>query len=299
VSMINELFAIMAPTLVGTLIGWAWGKRGGDYPAEFVSKIVMTIGTPCLIISAMDKVTLSSSVMSQVALAFFLVMAVSGILGFVYLTLRQQNIQAFLPLFIFPNTGNMGLPLCLFAFGQDGLALALGCFMAMLMAQFTIGLAIVEPTKGNFFKRCGGLLSQPVVIAMVISTCFLFWDISLPRWMANTCNLLGGLAIPLMIVALGVSLANFRVKYWSRALLFSIMRILGGASLGWMVTQLLGIDGVAADVVILQSAMPMAVMNYMLALKYNHQPDEVAASVLVSTLLGFFALPVLILVLKF
>jgi malate permease and related proteins len=297
--MINELFAIMAPTLIGTLIGWLWGKRGGDYPAEFVTKIVMTIGTPCLIVSAINRVAVSPAVISQVALAFFLVMALCAILGCAYLKLRQQSIRAFLPLFIFPNTGNMGLPLCLFAFGQDGLALALGCFMAMLMAQFTVGLAIVAPSQDHFLKRIVNLLSQPVVIAMVISAYLLFAHVNLPRWLANTCELLGGMAIPLMIIALGVSLAKLRITFWSQAVILSVMRILGGAGLGWMVTQILNIEGMAADVVILQSAMPMAVMNYMLALKYNHQPDEVAASVLASTLLGFFALPIFILFLKY
>ena len=51
--MLSELFAILAPIVISVLIGFIWGRSGTAYPADFVSRIVMYVGTPCLIISAM------------------------------------------------------------------------------------------------------------------------------------------------------------------------------------------------------------------------------------------------------
>jgi predicted permease len=117
----------------------------------------------------------------------------------------------------------------------------------------------------------------------------------LPRWISNTLDLLGGIAIPLMTIALGVSLATLKIHFWKRSLFFSLVRVGGGLLVGFMVCELMGLTGVSRNVVLLQSAMPVAVFNYLLALRYGHKPDEVAAMVLVSTLVAFVGLPFLLL----
>lgn len=295
--MLTDLFAIMAPTLFATLAGWLWAKRGWEYPSAFVSKMVMMIGTPCLVVSAMSKVTLSSQLMADVALAFFAVLAVTALLGAIFLWLLRWDMRAFLPTLVFPNNGNMGLPLCLFAFGEAGLALGLGAFMVMLMAQLTLGLAWMAPHQAK--QAWWRILLHPVVLAMVFSVVMLLAKITLPLWLANTTALLGGFAIPLMMITLGVSLARFSLRYWEKALWLSLFRVLGGALIGVGVCYGLNITGIARSVVVLQAAMPMAVMNYVLALEYNRRPDEVAAMVLLSTLLSFAFLPALIFWLRF
>jgi malate permease and related proteins len=292
--MLNELMAIMAPTLTGTFLGWVWAKRDWPFPTDFVTQMVMLIGTPCLIVSAINKISLPASSFAWSALAFALVMLSMGLLGSLYLKLTRMSLSAFLPTLIFPNTGNMGLPICLFAFGQNGLALALGSFMAMLMAQFTVGLMIVAPQQSDWRQRSLELLRQPVVISMLVSVSLLITGAHLPKWLANSCELLGGLAIPLMTIALGVSLAKFKLDHVKQALGLSLLRIGLGALLGYAIGTALKLDALSLKVLILQSAMPMAVMNYMLALKYQHHPDQVAAAVLLSTLLGFVAIPSLI-----
>ena len=112
--------------------------------------------------------------------------------------------------------------------------------------------------------------------------------------MSNTLDLLGGIAIPLMTIALGVSLATLKIHFWKRSIFFSLVRIGGGLLLGFIVCELMGLTGVSRNVVLLQSAMPIAVFNYLLALRYNRHPEEVAAMVLVSTLIAFIGLPFLL-----
>ncbi len=294
--MLSELLAILAPIVISVSAGFIWGKTGSDFPADFISRIVMNIGTPCLIISVMAKVDVQPSVMGQVALATAIIMSAMGLFGWALLRWMKLEISTYLPPLIFPNNGNMGLPLCLFAYGQTGLALALGSFMVMMVATFTVGLLLVSTSEGGIVKRLASIAKQPVIYAMVIAVLLLITDTELPRWISNTLDLLGGIAIPLMTIALGVSLATLRIHFWKRSLLFSVSRVGGGLLFGFIVCEFMGLTGTPRNVVLLQSAMPVAVFNYLLALRYNQKPEEVAAMVLVSTVIAFIGLPFLLLV---
>lgn len=295
--MYNELLAILAPIVISTGAGFIWAKTGAEFPSDFISLIVMNIGTPCLIIGAMAKVELDPGVVGQVALATAMVMTAMGLLGWALLRVMKLEIASYLPPLIFPNNGNMGLPLCLFAYGQAGLALALGSFMVMMVATFTVGLVLVTRSEGGVWARMVEITRQPVIYAMLVAVLLLVTDTELPRWIGNTLDLLGGIAIPLMTIALGVSLATLKIRSWQRSLFFSLVRVGGGLMVGLAVCELMGLTGVSRNVVLLQSAMPIAVFNYLLALRYNRHPDEVAAMVVVSTLVAFIGLPFLLAVL--
>lgn len=303
--MLNELFAILAPILICTGVGFIWGKTlpakssntVAAFPAEFVSSLVMNVGTPCLVVSVMAKVEVDPAVMGSVALATAIVMTAMGLLGWIFLRFMDLSIATYLPPLIFPNNGNMGLPLCLFAFGQTGLALALGSFMVMMIGTFTVGLLIVAGSGASWKNRIIGMAKQPVIYAMVIAVYLLVTHTTLPRWIANTVDLLGGIAIPLMTIALGVSLATLKISGLRRSFWFSIARIFGGLALGYLVCLSMGLTGVSRSVVLLQAAMPVAVFNYLLALRYKHNPEEVAAMVLVSTVIAFIGLPFLLIAL--
>lgn len=292
--MLSEVLAILAPILISVGAGFIWGKSGSDFPAEFISRFVMYIGTPCLIISVMAQVEIQPAVMGQVALATALTMTAMGIIGWMLLRWVKLDIATYLPPLVFPNNGNMGLPLCLFAYGQTGLALALGSFMVMMVATFTVGLFIVTNSEGGVLKKFQSVAQQPVIYSMMIAVILLITETELPRWISNTLELLGGIAIPLMTIALGVSLATLKIHFWKRSLLFSIARVGGGLALGYAACELMGLTGISRNVVLLQSAMPVAVFNYLLALRYGHKPEEVAAMVMVSTLIAFMGLPFLL-----
>src|SRR6478609_6204737 len=241
--MLNELFAILAPIMISTGIGYLWGKSGAEFPTEFISRIVMNIATPCLIIGVMAKVEVKPEVMGSVALTTAIAMTAMGLIGWLWLHLRKLPISTYLPPLIFPNNGNMGLPLCLFAFGQTGLALALGSFMVMMIATFTVGLVLVA--GGNWRERLASIAKQPVIYAMAIAVGLLVTHTELPRWMGNTLDLLGGIAIPLMTIALGVSLATLKIQFLSRSIAFSIARVFGGLMLGFLACELMELKGIS------------------------------------------------------
>ena len=287
--MFSELFSIISPILICAGLGFAWARKGLDYPVEFVTRAVMYIGAPCLIVSSFSKSGIDIGKMAEIALAAVVSLLVMLVIGAVLIRLLKLKTTTFLPSLLFPNIGNMGLPLCLFAFGETGLALGLTVFLLIFSLHMSLGIVLVAG-KGNM----AGLLKQPVIWATAVAVVLVSNGLSLPVWLDNTTTLLGGFTIPLMLITLGVSLADLKVIEWKHSLLFSAIRVIGGFFLGVLVAALFGLDGVERGVLILQSSMPVAVFNYLLAVRYEREPGEVAAMVLLSTLLAFALLPFIV-----
>ena len=287
--MTGELFAIIAPILICAGLGYAWAVKGPEYPVDFVTRAVMNIGAPCLIISSFSKSGIEIGRLADVSLAILAVMAVMLIIGLVLTRLLGLPKSTFMPSLLFGNIGNMGLPLCLFAFGQTGLTLGLAIFLLVFSLHMSLGIAIVAG-RGNL----ASLFRQPVLWATLIAVLLVTMDWQLPAWLDNTTRLLGGFTIPLMLITLGVSLASLKISEWKFSLLFSATRVLGGFLVAIVVASVLGLDRVERGVLILQSSMPVAVFNYLLAVRYGKNPGEVAGMVVLSTLMAFLLLPFIV-----
>lgn len=287
--MFQQLLAVIAPIMICAGLGFAWARRGLDYPVAFVTRAVMNIGAPCLIIASFNQADIDVGRLGMVAGAALLAMLLMLPAGLLLIRTLRLETATFLPSLLFPNIGNMGLPLCFFAFGDTGLALGLTVFLVVFTLQMSLGIMMVAG-KGSLWE----LLRQPVLWATALAVSMVLGDWSLPAWLANTTDLLGGFTIPLMLITLGVSLADLKVEQWQHSLWFSMLRVLGGFVLGILVAKIFGLEGAERGVVILQSSMPVAVFNYLLAMKYNREPGEVAGMVVMSTTLGFVLLPFIV-----
>ncbi|MFZ5789148.1 MAG: AEC family transporter [Pseudomonadota bacterium] len=288
--MFATLAAIIAPILIVAAIGyiWAWLKRPFD--SRLVTALVTTIGTPSLVASTLTKLSVDTTALGHMALVTVVAFVGFAAVGMVALKLLKLPFHSYLPSLMFPNSGNMGLPLSLFAFGEDGLALAIVFFVISVTLQFTLGIGLAAGSAD--VRR---LLRMPLTYAVALSLLFLATGWPVPKWLANTLELLGGLTIPLMLVALGVSLGHLRVRSLGRALLLSLVRLGAGFIIGLGVGRAFGLEGEALGVVVLQSAMPVAVFNYLFAELYKREPEDVAGLVVVSTVLSFVTLPPLLL----
>lgn len=287
--LLAELFAVVSPVVICAAVGYGWARSPLEFPGDFVRRMVMWIGTPCLILATLDQVEIPSALLLQTGAAALTVVAITLLAFSILLPGVGLERAAYLPPLLFPNCGNMGLPVALFAFGDTGLALALAFYVAMTLMHFTVGVVI---SAG--WGQTRQVLRTPVVWAALVAITLHLTGVALPRWTANTFSLLGGMTIPLMLITLGVSLASIRVHGMGHALYLSILRLLGGALVGWLVASLFSLEGVAKSVVILQAAMPAAVLNYMLALQHGRAAREVAGIVVISTLLSFITLPLLL-----
>lgn len=197
--------------------------------------------------------------------------------------------RSFLPALIFPNSGNMGLPLCYLAFGDVGLAMAIGVFTVYCAAQFTLGISIASGQVS-----LPALARVPLLYAVPLALAFLLSGTTPPAWINATTRLLGDLTIPMMLITLGVSLASLRVSRLPRSLALAATRLVMGFVVGLSVATVLGLDGVARGVLIVQATMPVAVFNYLFAERYRTAPAEVAGMVVLSTVMSFATLPLLL-----
>lgn len=287
--MLTALLSVIAPVFLTALVGYLWARSGRAFDTDQLTPIVTMIGTPCLVVSTLLGADPDPAILGQMLVAGALAHLAAGGLGWLVLRLGGLPVRTFLPALAFPNNGNMGLPLCLFAFGQEGLALAIGYFTVSAVGQFTAGYAIAA---GTFDP--GRLLRAPIIWAVAIAVALMLGDVAPPAWAMNTVDLIGGLTIPLMLLALGVSLARLEVRRLAAPLVLSVVRIAGGTAIGLAVVWAMDLEGAARGVVILQAAMPTAVFNYLFAQLHGNRPEEVAGMVVVSTLLSFATLPFLL-----
>jgi predicted permease len=287
--MLTEILSIIAPVFICAAVGFGWVRSGHAFETAFVSKMVINVGAPCLIFSTFLNIQISQEAFTTMMVATLAAMVVFGITGYLVLKACGLSQQAFLPSQIFPNVGNMGLPLCLLAFGDEGLALGLTYFMVNSLFGFTFGLAI-SSGKMSF----GELLRNPIFYAVAITLSVFFTGFRPPLWIQNTTQLLGGLTIPLMLIALGVSLGSVNISGLKRSFGLSALRLGLGFGTGVGLSAILGMEGTAKGILILQSTMPVAVFSYLFAVRYNRQPADVAGTVVISTEMSFLTLPLLL-----
>ena len=288
--MLAELLAIVAPVYIAIGLGWGWHRAGRPWNTELVTELIMTIGAPCLVFSSLVGMEVEREALARMALAAFGAFAVLAVIGAVLLKLAGLPLQSFLAPIVFPNAGNMGLPVTFFAFGDEGLALGVAFYAVSAFTQYSAGIWIWSGRVSGSEPLRTPLLWSALAAAAVVA-----FEWTVPDWILRTTQLLGAFTIPLMQISLGVSLGSFALEAVPRSLLLSLLRLGLGLAVGWGLAALLGFEGVARGVLILQCSMPVAVLNYLLAEKYRRHPSEVASLVVLSTLMSLVTLPVVLL----
>ena len=287
--MISEVLTVIAPVFIIAGLGYFWVKRELPFDNATISSLVMYVGSPCLIYSALTSNAAETAALGMMGISAFIVILMSLIFGWVFLKIAGWKLTTYLPALIHPNCGNMGLPLVLLAFGQEGLALGMAYFFVNSISQYTLGMAI---SSGHFDIR--ELMKQPIIWSVIFVLTVILGDFQMPQWFNSTTSILAGLTIPAMLIMLGTSLANLNIASLKETLTISFLRILLGLGLGLLVIEMLSLSGIMAGIVLLQSAMPSAVFNYIFADRFDRESDKVAAVILQSTLISALSLPLLV-----
>jgi malate permease and related proteins len=287
--MLSDLFSIIAPVFICGGVGFAWTKLGNPYDVDLVTSLVTNVGVPCLVFYSLTNTDLNPKVFGSMAFTSLAAIATCGLMSGLVLSAFRLDKRTFLSPLMFSNCGNMGLPLCMLAFGEPGLVLAIVFFTISAIAQFTIGIMITSGTLS-----LAGLVKIPILYAVALAVLFMFLNIEPLDFITNTTRILGGMSIPLMLITLGVSLVQLRVAALPRSTVLSVLRLVLGFGVGVGLTKLLGIKGLEQGVLIVQSAMPVAVFNYLFAQRYKRAPEEVAGMVAISTAISFITLPALL-----
>ncbi|MGY6632789.1 MAG: AEC family transporter [Alkalilacustris sp.] len=277
---------VMAPVLMLAGVGFVWVRSGRDWPVAFVTRLAMGIATPALVFTALMAAETGAGALGRAALAaalgYGVLMAV--FLG-VALALGLDRRAYVVPL-AFGNTGNLGLPLIYFGFGEAGLAVAVAMFAAGLVMQFSIGLWVMAG------GGAGRALREPAVWAALAGGVVLWQGWQVPVWVADTLGLAAQMAIPLMLLTLGAAVARLRPARWGRAAALAVLRLGLCVAVALGVAHLMLPERLMAAVLVVQFVMPVPVTAYLMAERVGADGEAVAGLVLVSTLLALLSVPV-------
>lgn len=286
-NLVLTVLEITAPVFILGAAGFAWVRRGYDYPTAFVTRLAMTLAVPCLIFTALVAADIDPGALASLSLASFFCYLLAAVAGYGVVRLCNLDLRAYWAPLTFGNTGNLGLPLALFAFGDTGLGLAIVVFAIMAIVMFTAGLWMVAGVRNP-----ARVLREPILWASVLGVLALVAGWEPPRVAMNALGLVGQMGIPLMLLTLGAAVARLKPAHATRAFGLSALKLSIGLALGVGVGNALGLTGIPLAVLILQMATPVGVTSYLMAERYRTDPDAAASLVVTSTLLAIVALPI-------
>lgn len=269
-------------------MGFAFSKYK-KIDLKSVNELVIYVTTPCLIVSSLSRFPIDLTVAGKIFLVMASILVVSMAVGLIVTRLLKLSYEIYLPPVLFGNTGNMGLPLCLFAFGQTGFNLGIICMVVMTILHYTVGIVILSS-----YKKPLEVFRLPLIYSTIIGLIISVVEYEIPVPIGRSIELLGDISIPAMMFALGYKLSELKLtKIWL-SVLFGSMRIFLGFFLGIFFVRLFRLEGISAMVMILQSSMPPAVFNFVLAEKYKKDSETVASIIMAGTIISLITIPLIL-----
>lgn len=283
--MFEQVINVVAPVFAVAFVGYlfAWRKR---VDLSGIADIVLYLAAPALVFASLAERELETGRLLRVGGGVAVQIAACGLATLIVFRLAKIRARGLALAAMFPNTGNLGLPLALFAFGEDGLAVGVLVFVAVTLVHYSIGLVLVSGSA-----HPGRLLETPLLYAAVLGVAVALVHWRPPELAVRAIELLGDAAIPLMLITLGARMRGIKLSRPGRAIAAVLLRMIPGfaAASGWCF--LMGIEGPERGVLLVTGVLPSAVMNVVLAEAYGTEPEEVAATILLGTLASFVAVP--------
>ena len=287
-----KLFEVLFPVFFIVGIGYFLGKKNPKIDTSFITNFAANIGSPAMIIYSLNSVNISFDVFKHYFYYYLIAIAAFSLVGIITLFLLSvKDIIRELPPFAMPNTGNMGLPICLFAYGSEGLGVSASIAALIILCHFTYGVFLAS-RKFNFEV----ILKSPPLYAIIFSVFLLYYDFELPGFVENTTLLLMYATIFLILMSLGIALTKLKVFSLKKAIISSIGRVIIGPLIGYLLILYFELKGFAAGVLLIQCSMPSAVLNYLVASIHSPKKiiDSVASTIVVSTLMSFITVPIVV-----
>ena len=289
----SRLFEVIFPVFFVVGIGYYIGKKNPKIDTSFITNFGANIGSPAIVIYSVTTTGLTFQIFVNYFSYYFLAILGFTIIGIVFLSLLKKDIIMELPPFILPNTGNMGLPICLFAYGSQGLGIAGAISALIILFHFTIGVFLASK-KFNLSI----FLKSPAFYSVIISVLIIYFKIQIPNFIVNTTMLLTYATIFLILMSLGIALTRLKVFSFNKALISSVARVFLGPLVGLLIIYSFNLSGIAAGVLLIQCSMPSAILNYLVGSIYSPKKvvDNIASMIVVSTVLSFITIPIVVLI---
>lgn len=286
--MPQALLQTVIPVFSVILVGYALGRVRRVEVEQFVDLIVY-VAAPCLIFASVSRSTISLTDFTTIAGAALAIIFSMSAVAFLVLKLTRTSTKGlYLPL-VFGNTSYLGYPVALFAFGMDGLARAVVYDMMNSLVIFSLGIYAIQ--RRNELHE---VFRIPLLYAVVIGLAVNLLHIPVPELVFKPIELIGMITIPLALLVLGYKLTEIKLGAVSTALLASLFKLGGGLLVALAIVHLLALDGLTKQVILLQAAMPSAVMGMILAAKYDRDASLVASVVFITTVLSVITIPLIL-----
>ena len=283
-----QIVGILAPSVLLALIGLVWFYKGPEFPVPFVTTLVLNVSMPALLFNTLATSSISMVALGTMAMATLAVHIVFAGVAIALLKMARKDWRLCIT-HVVGNTGNLGLPVCFLAFGNEGLAYAMMFFGVQCLLLFSVGEAVITG-KLSF----GRMARSPILHAVWLGILFRMVNAELPAIAGQTFELLSQIAIPLMLITLGVSLAGMRASQLPATVFWAGIRTLVALAIGVSIAWLFNLTGVARGVLIIETVVPVAVFNYLLAVKHGRDSSEVSGMILVTHLAAVIYLPLVL-----
>jgi predicted permease len=283
--MLERIIGIILPVFLIIALGFAYARRTRPDMA-WVNRINVNVLAPALIFTALAGKDFDLAANKLLILGSIGVVLGSGLLGWPFARLLHEDRRTLVPPIMFNNCGNMGLPLAALAFGQQGFSAMVALFTISNLLHFTLGVWII-----NHHAKFGALLKSPMVIATFVGFAFALTHPPLPDWLMLAIRMTGDAMIPLMLISLGVRLADASWSSWRLGVIGGLVCPLTGIAMAALLSPVLGLDRAQQGLLILFGCLPPAVLNFMVAEQYNQEPGKVASIVLIGNTLSIVFVP--------
>jgi len=286
-----KLFEVLFPVFLTIGIGYWYGKRDPNFDTKFITKFTGNIGLPCVIFYSLTSSNADFSLFLRFLYYIFVYVGIFSVLGILVLKILKKDISRLLPPLILPNTGNMGMPICLFAYGKMGLAIAAAVTSVIVVLHFSLNILLaskkfsIEP-----------LIKCISLYALFISLFFVYFNIPSPKFLENATFLISYSSIFLVLMSLGIALSRLKIFSFTESLILSLTRIIVGPIVGFIFIKFFNLSGIEAGVMFIQASMPSAVLTYLISEIYSPKRivDSVASTVVLSTFLSFITVPIIV-----
>lgn len=286
--MLAQILSTLLPVFLIAGCGTLYGRfRTPDIRG--LNTLNMELFVPMLVFAVLADRQAPLQEYARLAFAATVIVLGSGVLLWPLAKLLRLNMRTFLPPMMFNNTGNMGLPLLVLAFGEAALPAAVVLFIIEMLLHFSAGLHILDPRTPLW-----RILRMPIVLASLAGLGVNLGSVPLPDWLLEALNMLGGVSIPLMLFALGVRMLDIDFSDWKIGVLGAVVCPASGLILAWPLIAWLDLQGLQASALWVFAALPPAVLNYLLAEQYRQEPHKVASLVLIGNLGSLIVMPIVL-----
>lgn len=283
--MLERVAGIILPVFSIVALGFFYARRTKPDMAT-VNRMSMNLLAPALVFSALASKDFDVVANRMLILGSIGVVLGSGLLSWPFARLLHEDARTFVPPMMFNNCGNMGLPLAVLTFGQPGFSAMVAIFTISNLLHFTLGQWIID-----HHARFGNVLRSPIVLATVAGFAFALIHPPTPDWLMTAIRLAGDAAVPLMLISLGVRLAEVQGHDWRIGIVGGLVCPLTGFAVAALIAPLLGLDRVQYGLLLIFGSLPPAVLNFMVAEQFRQEPAKVASIVLIGNMIAVVFVP--------